>query len=102
MNKLKFGAKVIVSAILKRKEKEEVREKGLYKYKVALKFWEKNTAAFKALYIGERTLCNGKIDWENDVGYIFTPENYFRAALVVKDERSKPVLCPIESVEEDL
>lgn len=50
------------------------------------------------VYIGYRTLVNGRREVEDEVGYIFTPTAYIRAALVVFSTRTKPVLVPVDEI----
>lgn len=43
------------------------------------------------IYIGKRTYQNGKISWDRDDGNIFVPDEWFKVALIVTDERKNPI-----------
>lgn len=45
---------------------------------------------FRAMFIGYRTVYNGHREWEDEVGYIFTPHSHQEAWLFVRDARQKP------------
>jgi hypothetical protein len=92
---VKLGDKVTVSAVLhRRQEYKGDRKWGVHKYWDA---WEITPRA--GLYIGGRTLSNGQRWYEDEVGAVYEPETYFRAALVVFSEREKPVFVPLDQLE---
>jgi hypothetical protein len=83
-----FGATVTVISMLKR------RCKGYEKY------WEPTPITpRKGILIGYRNLSNGVRDWESEVGYIYTPKKYLRAAVVVFSDRENPVYVPVSAME---
>lgn len=48
---------------------------------------------FEAVYIGYRYIKDGKLWWEDEVGYVFEPTSQKLAYLLVFDPRRKPVLA---------
>jgi len=44
----------------------------------------------EVMVVGIRTLSNGTTNWEDEIGNIFTPKEYFRALLVVENMKRKP------------
>lgn len=89
---MKFGQFVTVNAIYKRR--------GASTSGASRKVWEaKSITTRDALYVGWRTLSNGRVTWEgSEEGYVFWPEEHFKAALVIFSEREKPVLVPMDAV----
>ena len=89
---MKFGQFVTVNAIYKRR--------GAATSGASRKVWEaKPITPCDALYVGWRTLSNGRVTWEDsEVGYVFWPEEHFKAALVIFSEREKPVFVPIDAI----
>lgn len=72
-----------------------------------LKEWTRWTFAHgnreTGILIGFRTLSDGEVIWgQRDEQTSYKPKKYFKAALVVTDERSKPVLCLLKDVMNDL
>ena len=43
------------------------------------------------IYVGYRNYANGTVQWEEDSGLIFTPTDYIKIALIVTNERAKPI-----------
>ncbi len=43
------------------------------------------------IYVGKRTYQNGKISWDRDDGNVFVPDEWFKVALIVTDERENPI-----------
>ena len=43
------------------------------------------------IYIGVRTYQNGTVEWHNDEGTTFTPDEWIKVALIVTDVRKKPI-----------
>ena len=43
------------------------------------------------IYIGVRTYQNGTVEWEDDVGMTFMPDEWIKVALIVTDARQKPI-----------
>ena len=58
------------------------------------------------IYIGVRTYQNGIIEWEEDVGFIFTADEWIKVALIVTDVRQRPIpvlyseMQPVDSMGE--
>lgn len=48
-------------------------------------------APFRAMYIGYRTVYDGYREWEDEVGYIFTPHAHREVWLFVRDARQNPI-----------
>ena len=96
----KFGDSVSVNIILERSHKVKIRNgsKG-GTFRAQCKFWrEKAIATRVGILIGYRNLSNGTREWEGDVGYIYSPDEHFRAALVVFSERENPVYVPLSGL----
>lgn len=96
VDKPTFGTRVRVSAKLR-------RGADVYSHGRRGKLWMRTPIAPReAIYIGKRTLSDGKRETE-DVGegviYIYWPERYFSAALVVFNERERPALVPWDALE---
>ena len=51
--------------------------------------WE--TTPIVGIYTGYRNYRNGVIFWDHDGGHIFVGDETIKIALIVKNERSKPV-----------
>ena len=43
------------------------------------------------IYIGVRTYANGTIAWEEDIGNVFTADEWVKVALIVESARENPV-----------
>lgn len=92
MTPFPFGSTVTCTAKLVRKTRN-TRGWG------ADKVWEVEIIPPRlGIYIGYRTLVNGRREVEDEMGYVFEPKEYFRAALVVFSARTKPVLVPMSEV----
>ena len=50
------------------------------------------------IYLGKRRLSNGEIWIDYEEGTTYKPLEYFMAALVCADEKSKPVYVPLTSI----
>lgn len=89
-----FGDRVKVTATL-------VRRQQYVKAGVTRKFWKSETlpAPRTGLLIGWRTISDGERMYEDEVGYVYEPQERQRAALVVFNERARPVLVPIDALE---
>lgn len=92
---VEFGAVVTVSAVYRRRyqHNEQGPRWGVRKYWDAWKIKPRD-----GLYIGGRTLSNGQRWYEDEVGAVYEPAEYFRAALVVFSERERPVLVPLDAL----
>lgn len=94
---LTFGCRVRVGSTYKRRQRHTT-DRGW----VWLKWWEaqKLEQPREGLYIGYRTLADGKSEYiGSEEGTAFTADRHFRAALVVFGERNSPVLVPLEAIE---
>ncbi len=88
---MKFGDTITVDAVYRRRLRVHERQTNE-------KFWDARAIKPReGIYIGQRTLSNGLRWFEDEVGMVYEPKHYFRAALVVFNERENPVLVPIES-----
>ena len=88
--KPEFGQKVCITHFLHRRSHNKVREGyGTVWYKS----WKKVPYLMqqRGICIGYRTLANGQNEFYSDEPISFTPEEYFKAYLVVTDPRKKPV-----------
>jgi hypothetical protein len=89
-----FGDLVTVYAVLKRRRRHLERGQGERKY---WQPWPINKRT--GLYIGYRTLYDGRVDWiDSEAGTVFYPESHFQAALVVFSERERPALVPFDKL----
>jgi hypothetical protein len=80
-----FGSRVIVRAVYRRYTYGNRRE------------WHAVTIDDReGLYIGKRSLANGKIDWSESV--LYADRERIPAALVVFNERTNPVLVPFDAL----
>ena len=97
---LKFGSTVTVNAVLERRYKKEVRKGSMGgTFNAECKFWqEKAIAPRTGLLIGSRNLSNGTREWEGELGYIYSPDEHFRAVVVVFSSAENPVYVPMSGV----
>lgn len=82
-NIFEFGQKIYIKNRLKRVEKHL---HGSYYTKT----WEDINYISEVIVIGQRTLSNGLVWWEQDAGKLFTPKAYIHALLVVENIRENP------------
>ena len=87
---MKLGDRVVFTARLQRAH-----------HKIGTRvYWKQiETNPRDGIYIGTRTLWDGKRSLEDEVGYIFEPISHFEAALVVFAERQKPIFVPLDAIE---
>lgn len=103
MKDLKFGSKVVVDKILKRRIKRK-RSDTPNKYTgehrhFDYKYWREYAIKEKeCLFIGYRNLANGESDYIGDGVVNFIAHDYIKVALVVANERENPFYVPLESV----
>lgn len=89
---MNLGDMVTCTAILRR------RQRALRGWS-AEKFWESCTIEPRqAVFLGLRTLSNGRRDVEDEVGYVYEPREYFQVALVVFSARENPVYAPLAAL----
>lgn len=88
---MNFGDKITINSKLVRRskygdEKLHINEMTECKYWKTVQL-EKPT---DVVVIGQRTLSNGDNCYENEIGYIYSAREYFKALLVVKDMHTNP------------
>jgi hypothetical protein len=94
----KFGETVIVCETLQRVSRREDRVgKHGRPWRPRVKRWLRVPTSFRGIYIGYRYLSDGTTEFIDEAGWAYTPEDRYKAYLVVKDEKSKPVFCPVDS-----
>jgi hypothetical protein len=83
----KFLDKITTTHRLVRRTKKKLSDKG---FSYVFKVWEKKEIEPTEVFVlGERTLSNGKRDWQPE--YIaYYPEEYINALLVIKDDKTNP------------
>ena len=91
-----FLKKVKCSGIIERKwipqEKRTKQDPGNKK-------WVRSESIFVGHIIGERTLSNGHNEWQGpEAGNLYSPNNYFKAYIVVFNIHRKPVYVLPEDV----
>lgn len=63
--------------------------------------WDRRTRpATEGIIVGTRTLADGDVQWEPEVGMTFTPQRHFQAFLVAYALRRKPVYVLPEDLTE--
>lgn len=90
--KLKMGCPVIVTKKLIRSSKTVDRKR--YKYWKHFEFIKSRSGIF----LGNRTLSNGFVEYDSDDGYSFDGKEYIKVALICLSERECPIYVPIDSV----
>jgi len=101
VNDLKFGDVVIVPHKLNRTAEQRRGAVRPDWWKV----WEVKPfprGPRTGILIGFRTLANGVMWYGEEEGRVFTPREYFKAALVALDARTKPVLVRLEDVKNEI
>ena len=89
---MNHGDQVTYSALLVRKAE--------YGNQRVRKYWSSIPCTGSGLFLGTRTLQNGHNDWEgNEVGYVFEPQEYFRAALISPGKNRNPIYVPLDSIQ---
>lgn len=81
---IKFGEKIKINHKLRRKEEYESYGKNTKTWK------ETPMDEIEVMVIGRRTLSNGFSELLGDDGIFYTPKEYFKALLVVKDMNTNP------------
>jgi len=60
---------------------------------------DKSITETKALFLGWRTISNGRTDWDSDSGYNYCPKEYQKAALVIcLDGKTNPFYAPAAEI----
>lgn len=62
------------------------------------RIWHRHEKAVHGLYIGYRTVSDGRVDYYPDEGSEYVPEKHFVVWLIVENERHNPVRCLPEDV----
>lgn len=94
----KFGDWIMVKARLKRTE--EIRKEILsrnYVYKNWIQ--ESFEKPRRGIFLGSRTLANGRRDYYGEEGFSFTPAEYIKAYLVCTSAREKPFYVHPDDIE---
>lgn len=61
-----------------------------------MKEWEmKPIKPITGVIVGIRTLSNGRTDFDNEAGYMYSPNYFFKALLVSVSLYRKPILVPL-------
>jgi len=96
-----FGSTVFASARLVRREKRDYVENKRTNRKepVIRKVWEEKPLGKSCVFLGTRTLQNGRREYDGDYGYYFRPDDYFKAALVSPGPNENPVYVPISALQ---
>lgn len=92
---LVLGSPVTITKIYHRRQHSQ--SDGRYTY--TRKVWEPWAIKPRAaLFLGWRTLINGRREWEPEVGAVFVPDKdgYIKAALVCFSTTENPVYVPAE------
>lgn len=50
------------------------------------------------IFLGQRTVQEGKIDWDEECGSMFFPDRYYTVALISINSRLNPIYAPIYAV----
>lgn len=82
-NTFEFGQKINIKHRLERVEHHMRGSKFS-------KIWKDVDYEAEVIVIGQRTLFDGEVWWEQDAGRIFTPKSHIRALLVVENMRENP------------
>ncbi len=92
---LQLGQKVTITA-------KYIRRQTYFGDNRVAKFWYKvDLKPREGIYIGRRTLTNGTRVWDGGSEmYIYSPEEYVHAILVVFSDLHRPVLVPMDSFSE--
>lgn len=104
MNKFEFGQKVrITHKLIRRRKQITINSKegiGIESIEDQ-RVWIRVENSKVGLYIGQRTLRNGIMDYYGEVdngGYGFIPKEYFQVALVVCSQNENPIYVPSEFI----
>ncbi len=97
-----FGAKVKVTAKLRRRIKTEYIENkhGAIKRRKVVKYWHEADFNCEGVYLGTRTLQDGERCYDSEYGgYYFAAEKYHKVALVSPGPNINPVYVPLHGIE---
>lgn len=76
---MEFGQEIKVTNILKRHQSHN-----------SSKYWLAKEHSATAIFLGYRTLANGRRDYDYEEGYSFSPDQHFKAALVCEGVNTNP------------
>jgi hypothetical protein len=86
---IKHGQKITINNKLKRVSR--FKKLGNSPYKKEFKVWEEQLIKEKeVIFLGYRTLSNGRNDYYSEYGNLYTPEEYFQAALISENSTLNP------------
>jgi hypothetical protein len=95
MRVLKLGEKIVVEKYYKRVKYHEDNGHG---WQQRMKEWRETAMRpTVGVIVGVRTVSNGRTDYEDDAGYIYSPKKFFRAILVSTSLYRLPILVPFET-----
>jgi len=89
--KLRYGERILVTALYKRKFRYGLQAAGVEAY------WETYTHRAGGIYLGQRTLANGTVSHASD-GHNFKATEYLRVALVSIGPSRNPVYVPFTAI----
>lgn len=84
MNRPELGVSIVSANRLKRVKTSEGN--GGY-----IAEWKQIPTYTSGIYIGYRTLSEGKVWWHYDEGYEYEATKFFEAWLIVVDDRTNPI-----------
>lgn len=100
MKLLKLGDRITISKRLYRRSKEVkgINDVGKYIQPHEERYWvsDRLKEPIEVMIIGKRTLKNGNVIYEGEIGNVFYQTGFVQAYLVVKDMNSKPFYIEIE------
>lgn len=95
---MELGSTITITKVYRRRTRYERRIPRQH-YDTRMKVWEAwEIKPRAAIFLGWRTLRNGASEWEDEVGFVFDADSYFKVALVCFSTRENPVYVPVESV----
>lgn len=62
------------------------------------KEWEFVSGEITGIYLGKRTLRNGHVEYDEEYGYIFTPDDTLQVILISPSAIKNPVYAPVVKV----
>lgn len=86
-----FGRVVEFTAVINRESEEPDLNDPRWWTRPIRRIWKRHEMNGSGLVIGWRTLSEGKVANLGEDGSLYQPDRFFRALLVVQNERSNPV-----------
>jgi hypothetical protein len=68
------------------------------KFGAGKKYWQRSDNSGSGIFLGKRTLADGKCYHDEGYGYIFEAESFFRAALVCPGPNTNPIYVPLDAI----